>query len=76
MKSSKIFTRGVLDVLPLLIPVFPFGIIIGVIGIELGFSPLMVYATSLIVFSGIIFSCFLFQKLFFQLRSQPFQSCR
>ena len=52
MKSSKIFTRGVLDVLPLLIPVVPFGLIIGVIGIELGFSPLMVYATSLIVFSG------------------------
>tara|TARA_B100001996_G_scaffold371598_1_gene347101 strand:- start:35 stop:727 length:693 start_codon:yes stop_codon:yes gene_type:complete len=52
MKSSKIFFKGVLDVLPLLIPVFPFGLIIGVIGIELGFSPLMVYATSLIVFSG------------------------
>ncbi len=52
MKTSKIFTKGVLDVLPLLIPVVPFGLIIGVIGIELGFSPLMVYATSLIVFSG------------------------
>ena len=52
MKSSKIFTKGILDVLPLLIPVVPFGLIIGVIGIELGFSPLMVYATSLIVFSG------------------------
>ncbi len=52
MKSSKIFTKGVLDVLPLLIPVVPFGLIIGVVGIELGFSPIMVYATSLIVFSG------------------------
>ena len=52
MKKTKIFSKGVLDVLPLLIPVFPFGLIIGVIGIELGFSPLMVYATSLIVFSG------------------------
>jgi len=52
MNSSKVFGKGVLDVLPLLIPVFPFGLIIGVIGIELGFSPLMVYATSLIVFSG------------------------
>ena len=52
MKSSKIFTKGILDVLPLLIPVFPFGIIIGVIGIELGFNPLMVYVSSLIVFSG------------------------
>ena len=52
MKSSKIFTEGVLDTLPLLIPVFPFGLIIGVIGIDLGFSPLMVYISSLIVFSG------------------------
>mgnify|MGYP001208512393 FL=1 len=52
MKSSKIFTKGILDVLPLLIPVVPFGLIIGVIGIELGFSPLMVYISSLIVFSG------------------------
>ena len=52
MKSSKIFSKGVLDVLPLLIPVFPFGLIIGVIGIELGFSPLMVYVSSLVVFSG------------------------
>ena len=51
MKNSKIFSKGVLDVLPLLIPVFPFGLIIGVIGIELGFSPLIVYATSLIIFS-------------------------
>ena len=61
MKSSKIFIKGVLDVLPLLIPVFPFGLIIGVIGIELGFSPLMVYATSLIIFSGSA------QIVFFQL---------
>ena len=52
MKSSKIFIKGVLEILPLLIPVFPFGLIIGVIGIELGFSPLMVYISSLIVFSG------------------------
>tara|TARA_B100000427_G_scaffold78813_1_gene64200 strand:- start:6810 stop:7502 length:693 start_codon:yes stop_codon:yes gene_type:complete len=52
MNNSKVFTKGVLDVLPLLIPVVPFGMIIGVIGIELGFSPIMVYATSLIVFSG------------------------
>ena len=52
LSKSNIYFKGVLDVLPLLIPVFPFGLIIGVIGIELGFSPLMVYATSLIVFSG------------------------
>ena len=63
MTSFKIFSKGVLEVLPLLIPVAPFGIIIGVIGIELGFSPLMVYATSLILFSGSA------QIVFFQLIS-------
>ncbi len=63
MKSFKIFTKGVLEVLPLLIPVVPFGLIIGVIGIELGFSPLMVYVTSLILFSGSA------QIVFFQLIS-------
>ena len=63
MKKSEIFFKGVLDVLPLLIPVVPFGMIIGVIGIELGFSPLMVYATSLIIFSGSA------QIVFFQLVS-------
>ncbi len=53
MKSNlNIFLKGLIDVLPLLIPVVPFGIIIGVIGIELGFDPLIVYLTSLIVFSG------------------------
>lgn len=52
MSNFKIFSKGFLDVLPLLIPVVPFGIILGVIGIELGFSPLVVYATSFIVFSG------------------------
>ena len=63
MTSFKIFSKGVLEVLPLLIPVAPFGIIIGVIGIELGFNPLMVYATSLILFSGSA------QIVFFQLIS-------
>lgn len=52
MSNLKIFSKGFIDVLPLLIPVVPFGIILGVIGIELGFSPLVVYATSFIVFSG------------------------
>ena len=46
------FIKGSIDVLPLLIPVIPFGIIFGAIGIELGFSPFLVYATSIIIFSG------------------------
>jgi 4-azaleucine resistance transporter AzlC len=52
VSNLKVFSKGFLDVLPLLIPVVPFGIILGVIGIELGFDPLVVYATSFIVFSG------------------------
>jgi len=52
VSNLKIFSKGLVDVLPLLIPVVPFGIILGVIGIELGFSPLVVYATSFIVYSG------------------------
>ena len=48
----KIFLKGSLDVLPLMIPVVPFGIIFGAIGIELGFGPYITYATSIIVFSG------------------------
>ncbi len=48
----KIFLRGALDVLPLMIPVVPFGIIFGAIGIELGFGPYVTYATSIIIFSG------------------------
>tara|TARA_Y100000741_G_scaffold50364_1_gene34506 strand:+ start:1702 stop:2394 length:693 start_codon:yes stop_codon:yes gene_type:complete len=52
VSNLKIFSKGFWEVLPLLIPVFPFGVILGVIGIELGFSPIFVYASSLIVFSG------------------------
>ncbi len=48
----KIFSRGAIDVLPLMIPVVPFGIIFGAIGIELGFGPYLTYATSIIIFSG------------------------
>ena len=50
--KSKIFLKGTVDVLPLMIPVVPFGIIFGAIGIELGFGPYLTYATSIIIFSG------------------------
>ena len=46
------FLKGTIDILPLMIPVVPFGIIFGAIGIELGFGPYLTYATSIIVFSG------------------------
>ena len=57
------FVRGFIDVIPLLIPVVPFGIIFGAIGIELGFGPYVTYATSIIIFSGAS------QIVFFQLLS-------
>ena len=57
------FFKASIDVLPLLIPVVPFGIIFGAIGIELGFGPYVTYATSIIIFSGAS------QIVFFQLLS-------
>ncbi len=50
--KSNTFLKGVIDVIPLMIPVVPFGIIFGAIGIELGFGPYLTYATSIIIFSG------------------------
>jgi predicted branched-subunit amino acid permease len=48
----NIFVKGALDILPLLIPVVPFGIILGAIGVDLGFSLLEIFATSIIIFGG------------------------
>ena len=48
----KILFKGAVDILPLLIPVFPFGVIFGAIGIELGFTVLETFATSFIIFGG------------------------
>ena len=61
--KTKNLIRGFIDVLPLLIPVVPFGIIFGAIGIELGFGPYVTYATSIVIFSGAS------QIVFFQLLS-------
>ena len=53
MKSSfKIFLKGIIDVSPLMIPVVPFGLIFGVLAIDIGFSPLETMGMSLIVFGG------------------------
>ena len=62
-KKTENFLRGFYDVCPLLLPVVPFGIIFGAIGIELGFGPYITYATSIIIFSGAS------QIVFFQLLS-------
>ena len=53
MKSNlKVFLKGMLDVSPLMIPVVPFGLIFGVLAIDVGFSPLETMGMSLIVFGG------------------------
>jgi len=51
-KRLKILTKGIADVSPLMIPVVPFGIIFGVIGMELGLSPYMTFGMSVIIFGG------------------------
>lgn len=48
----KTLLKGSIDVMPLMLPVVPFGIILGAIGIELGFGPYLTFATSIIIFSG------------------------
>ena len=48
----KIFSKGCLDVIPLLIPVVPFGVIFGVIGIESGLGSTVTFLMSIIIFAG------------------------
>ena len=51
-KRLKTLTKGITDVSPLMIPVVPFGIIFGVIGMELGLSSYMTFGMSVIIFGG------------------------
>jgi len=48
----KTILKGILDVSPLMIPVVPFGVIYGVIGMDLGLGPYMTLGMSIIVFGG------------------------
>ncbi|MDA1198049.1 MAG: AzlC family ABC transporter permease [Proteobacteria bacterium] len=48
----KYFVQGSLETSLLFLPVIPFGIIFGVIGMDLGFGPYVTYATSFIIFAG------------------------
>ena len=52
LSKSEIFKKGILAVAPHMLSVIPFGIICGAIGIEMGFSPYLVYAMSIIIFGG------------------------
>jgi len=48
----KIFFKGIKDTSPLMIPVVPFGIIFGVLAIDLGLTPFTTIAMSVIIFGG------------------------
>ena len=48
----KTLVKGIIDVSPLMIPVLPFGIIYGVIGMDLGIGPYMTLGLSIIIFGG------------------------
>ena len=48
----RVFLKGIFDVSPLMIPVVPFGLIFGVLSIDIGFSPIETMGMSLIVFGG------------------------
>ena len=50
--KSKNFFKGIKDTSPLMIPVIPFGIIFGVLAIDLGLTPLTTIAMSVIIFGG------------------------
>ena len=48
----KVFLKGIQDVSPLMIPVVPFGIIFGVLAVELGFNGYTTMGMSIIIFGG------------------------
>jgi len=48
----KIFLKGIQDVSPLMIPVVPFGVIFGVLAIELGFNGYTTMGMSIVIFGG------------------------
>ena len=52
MSKFKVLSQGIIDVSPLMIPVVPFGLIFGVLSIDIGFSPIETMGMSLIVFGG------------------------
>ena len=52
LSKYQIFKMGIFAVAPHMLSVIPFGIICGAIGIEMGFSPYLVYAMSIIIFGG------------------------
>jgi len=52
VNKIEVFKQGFLDVIPLTIPVIPFGIIYGVSATEIGLSPMVTFAMSFVIFAG------------------------
>ena len=52
LSKKQLFSRGMFDIAPHMLSVIPFGIICGAIGVDLGFSPYLVYGMSIIIFGG------------------------
>jgi 4-azaleucine resistance transporter AzlC len=52
VNKIEVFKQGFLDVIPLTIPVIPFGIIYGVTATEIGLSPMVTFAMSFVIFAG------------------------
>ena len=50
--NFKIFLKGIIDVSPLMIPVVPFGLIFGVLAVDVGFTPIETMCMSIIIFGG------------------------
>jgi 4-azaleucine resistance transporter AzlC len=50
--ASQEFWHGVRDELPLMLGVIPFGMVFGVLGVEVGLDPVVVMAMSAIIFGG------------------------
>ena len=50
--NLNVFLKGIVDVSPLMIPVVPFGLIFGVLAIDVGFTPLETMGMSIIIFGG------------------------
>ena len=46
------FWQGVRDEMPLMLGVVPFGMVFGVLGVEVGLDPLVVMAMSFVIFGG------------------------
>ena len=50
--ASQEFWQGIRDEMPLMLGVIPFGMVFGVLGVEVGLDPIAVMAMSVIIFGG------------------------